>query len=271
MQTNQKIESAFDALDRELEILSKAQQQVILGGSGGSSNGGFDEIDDFINDLLDSSSEGVFTFEADVSESEKAEFKETLRSIYTANAAGEQLLRNLKWHDAKVKISGTGEEGIGHYSFGGSDYDGSNPASHTINIGGIEGGNEGAGLLAHELFHAYQDRMGKDPEHLNTELDAYIFQGMIDVMYTSTNSVLDWGRKQEGDYTAGGQVYQTTMNNTINNGYSDAKYELLQEHFINDSAVGYMYEEPIKDEDMLQVRPGPGMLGTIREFLGNTQ
>jgi hypothetical protein len=218
---------------------------------------------------------GTFNVNGDMSASQVADFKKTLKAIYTSRDEGEEFLKKLKASHAQITLSGASAgAGKADYTFGAPDYDTNIPGAHVLRAGGIASGGQGAGLLAHELFHAYQDKMGKSPDKLNVELDANLFGYLIGDMYTTSGTTQIYGRlnldtPQSNDFTAGGQQYQNAMVNFLHYGYSDATYKVLQDHFILESAVGFVYTEQIKDEDVIQVRPGAGALATIREFLDN--
>jgi hypothetical protein len=273
MNANQKVNMTFEALDLELEILSKAQQQVIMGGSN-SSNGEAAE-DPVMKALLDkmvgdgpTASSGTFEFDSSAA-TQKDNLRKSLKAMYEKSPTGKKFLNALskayEGKSAKVKVAIDSDLPYGQGRF----LNGTN----TMSLSSIGRDDDAMKSLSHELMHAYEDAKGGLGGSVTSEADAYILQAKI-------AKEAGWGNQVFGlpntatpnnayDYSDAGQKYQDAMQGLISEGFTLANYNKLIANFKTGSLDGSqtIYAD-YTQTGVIEVDSDTDLIGLVSEFLG---
>jgi len=273
MNANQKVNNTFEALDLEFEILSKAQQQVVMGGSGGSS-GGYDQGDTLVNKMfgIGTTASGG-TFDTGSTDPIKlANLKSALNELADTEE-GYELLTKVFNSGKKIKLTAT------ELSNGRAEYDpnninntdGSTKFSGTLDIGGLSSGTQGAGLAGHEMFHALEDIRGLAMGNTSSEAQATLFQAKVDRETGFGTAQTRYGEHSVNPttgavtYTTEGQKFQDAMQSALTGGFNKEKLAVIIDNFgegyVNSGAYVNLDDVAIIDPD------SPNIMELIGEFL----
>ena len=84
-------------------------------------------------------------------------------------------------------------------------------------------------VLSHELFHAYQDENGRSPRNIYNEVEAYVFQGIMEMRFDGNT------RNNTGVQSTNGDTKHTTSMMNLIGHYNSKDFNYAVSHFRRDS------------------------------------